>query len=62
MHTSSALDAVNDGNTRPGQSASISPSPRLSVWKCFVFPGVELTPVFFAATSALTVDDFPTLG
>ena len=62
LHTSSALDAVNEGNTNPGQSASNKPSPSSSVWKCFVLPGVAETPVFLAATNALTVDDLPTFG
>jgi hypothetical protein len=29
---------------------------------CTAPPGVALTPVFFAATSAFTVEDLPTLG
>jgi hypothetical protein len=62
LHTSSARLAVNEGNTRPGQSARSKPSPSSSVWKCFVFPGVALTPVFFFATSAFTVELLPTLG
>ena len=62
LHTSSALEAVKDGNTSPGQSARRSPAPSSNVWKCFVLPGVADTPVFFAATSAFTVDDLPTLG
>ena len=62
MHTSSARELVKEGKTRPGQSARRSPAPSSSVWKCFVFPGVAETPVFFFATSAFTVEDLPTFG
>ena len=62
LHTKSAFDDENDGNTKPGQSAKSKSSPSSSVWKCFVLPGVALTPVFFSATIAFTVLDLPTFG
>ena len=59
-----AFDPATVGKTSPGQSHSRSDgtSGTRSVWKCFVFPGVADTDVFFCATNTLTVDDFPTLG
>ena len=47
---------------RPGQSASISVSLMLNVWKCFVLPGVGPTEAFFSPMSALSVLLLPTLG
>jgi hypothetical protein len=56
------VERANDGITRPGQSHSISVELSISVWKCFVLPGVDVTPVFFSAISTLIVDDLPTFG
>jgi len=46
----------------PGQSHRQSVEVTLSVWKCFVFPGVGATAVFLLPNSALMVEDLPTLG
>ena len=61
-HTISARDDTTDGKTSPGQSHSMTESDTIIVWKCFVFPGVAETPVFFFATNAFTVEDLPTFG
>ena len=34
---------MKEGNTRPGQSHSMSASDTMRVWKCFVLPGVDDT-------------------
>lgn len=60
--TSSAALVANCGKTRPGQSQSTVSGLRLIVWKCLVWPGVEETETFFSPSSALIVDDLPTLG
>ena len=62
LQVSSALVVAKFGKTRPGQSQRITLSERWMVWKCFVFPGVELTDTFFAPIKALIVLDLPTLG
>mmetsp|Transcript_7634 Transcript_7634/g.18446 ORF Transcript_7634/g.18446 Transcript_7634/m.18446 type:complete len:234 (-) Transcript_7634:761-1462(-) len=61
-HTISPREATTDGMTNPGQSQSITELDTIIVWKCFVLPGVAVTPTFFAPQSALTVEDLPTLG
>ena len=50
------------GITSPGQSTRRTSDVQNSVWKCFVFPGVEDTDTFFAPIKELMVDDFPTFG
>ena len=60
--TISALEAAYFGSTRPGQSTRVSLDVMFNVWKCFVFPGVEETVVFFDPNKALMVLDLPTLG
>lgn len=63
-HTICPTLPATEGKTRPGQSQRMraGTSGTKSVWKCFVFPGVEETLVFFSATITLTVDDLPTFG
>jgi hypothetical protein len=46
----------------PGQSQRHSVGDTLSVWKCFVLPGVGATAVFLAPKIALMVEDLPTFG
>lgn len=46
----------------PGQSQRHSDGDTLSVWKCFVLPGVGATAVFLAPKMALIVEDLPTFG
>lgn len=60
--TISNLELVNEGNTNPGQSHKVSLLDIIRVWKCFVLPGVEVTPVRFSPTNALIVELLPTLG
>ena len=55
----SYLELVKDGNTNPGQSHKVSLSDIINVWKCFVLPGVDVTPVRFWPTKALIVELFP---
>ena len=50
------------GRTSPGQSHRVSSGVTLSVWKCFVLPGVAATAVFLEPNIALIEDDLPTLG
>lgn len=51
------------GNTRPGQSHSVTTSSSTRVWKCFVLPGVALTTTRFVVNSALNarLDSTPPL-
>src|SRR4051812_2033830 len=57
-----ARDDMNVGKTRPGQSHSVSRSDSISVWKCFVFPGVADTATRLAAQRTLIVELLPTFG
>ena len=54
--------SANWGNTSPGQSHTRRSFSMMSVWKCFVLPGVADTTVFFSPSSALMVELLPTLG
>ena len=69
LHTISARVATKEGNTRPGQSHSVTLSVSSSVWKCRVLPGVELTAtrrpwwlLEVTPSSTLMREDLPTLG
>ena len=65
----SAAEDTKDGKTRPGQSQSCRSSQSISVWKCFVLPGVAPTatrtaPCWYllAPTSTLITLLLPTFG
>ncbi len=66
----SALELTKEGKTSPGQSQSIMlDEGKMSVWKCFVFPGVAPTATRCvwceccdAPSNALMTELFPTFG